>query len=184
MALTACSGSTPSAEASPTPTPTPTPASVVWAGSVCAAGDNVKTAVGALGHNLSYDVTSDRSAIEQIDRQLRFQVLSVADATDRLVTATRAVPVDFGAATELANTLAKSGTDTKAAVAEVTARLDAALAADSFVAGAAQAASAVVAAKAAFASGQAFVAAIGAATSTTNAELRTAFDAAPQCQGP
>ena len=37
-------------------------------------------------------------------------------------------------------------------------------------------------AKAAFEAGQSFVAAIGDATSTTNAQLREAFDAAPQCQ--
>jgi hypothetical protein len=186
LALTACGGSDAStaspSSASPTPTPTPTPESVIWAGAVCEAGDNVKLAVGALGHNLSYDVSSSRSAIEQIDRQLRLQVLSVADAADRMGTAVKAVPVDFTAGTDLANTLAKSGADTKAAVSEVTARLDAAMAADNIVAGAAQAGAAVVAAKAAFEAGQAFVGAITDATSTTNAELRKAFDAAPQCQ--
>ncbi len=184
LVLSACGGSaaTSASPSSATPTPTPTPDSVVWAGSVCAAGDNVRLAVAALGHNLSYDVGSSRSAIEQIDRQLRLQVLSVADAADRMGTAVKAVPVDFAAATDLANTLAKSSSDTKEAVTAVTTHLDAALASDGILAGAAEAAAAVVAAKAAFESGQAFVGAIADATSTTNAELREAFDAAPQCQ--
>lgn len=185
LVLTACGGSDASSawSPSPTPTPTPTPDSVIWAGAVCEEGLNVKTAVGALGHNLSYDVASSRSAIEQIDRQLRLQVLSVADAADGMATAVKAVPVDFAAATDIANTLAKSGTDTKEAVTEVTTRLDAALAADNVLAGVAEAVAAVLAAKAAFEAGQAFVGAITDATSSTNAELRKAFDAAPQCQG-
>ena len=186
LVLTGCGGSdasSASSSASSTPTPTPTPDSVIWAGAVCEEGANVKTAVGALGHNLSYDVASSRSAIEQIDRQLRLQVLSVADAADGMAAAVKEVPVDFAAATDVANTLAKSGADTKEAVTAVTTHLDAALAADNVITGVAEAAAAVLSAKAAFEAGQAFVGAITEATSSTNAELRKAFDAAPQCQG-
>ena len=90
-ALSACGSDDPAASASPStppsPSPTPTPAPVIWAGEVCVARDGVTAAVGALGRNLSYDITSDRSALEQIDRQLRIQVLAVGDSLNRLGTA-------------------------------------------------------------------------------------------------
>ena len=101
---------------SPSPTPTPTPSSVVWADEVCAARDNLTAAVSALGRNLSYDVTSDRSALEQIDRQLRVQVLSVADAANRVGTTLTGVPVDFVAANDLVVTVTKAKDDTTEAV--------------------------------------------------------------------
>jgi hypothetical protein len=114
--LTACSssdGAASSSTPSPSPTPTPTPSSVIWAGEVCVQFADVKASVGALGRNLSYDVTSDRSALDQIDRQLRVQVLSVADSADRLNTALQGVPVDFVAANDMVNSLTKTSADTK-----------------------------------------------------------------------
>ena len=186
LGLAACSSSTPSAtetSASPSPTPTPTPSSVPWAGTVCVAFADVKASVAALGSNLSYDISSDRSALEQIDRQLRLQVLSVADSADRLNTALQGVPVDFVAANDMVTSLTKTGNDTKEAVEAVTSHLDAATSADNVLAAGAEVAQAVVAGKAAFTAGQAFVGAIGDATSTATGQLKEAFDAAPECQG-
>ena len=80
----------------------------MWAGEVCVARDGLTAAVGALGRNLSYDVTSDRSALEQIDRQLRIQVLAVADNADRLGQALAGVPVDFEAANDLVVSVTKA----------------------------------------------------------------------------
>jgi hypothetical protein len=153
----------------------------VWAGDVCVAFDDVKKAVGALGRNLSYDVSADRSALEQIDRQLRLQVLSLADSTDRLQATLREVPVDFVAANDMVTTLSKSSTDTKDAVAAVTTHLDAAVNSGSVVTSVAEIGQALVAGKAAFEAGQAFATGIGDATSTASGELKAAFDAAPQC---
>ena len=171
-----------SASSSPSPTPTPTPSSVVWAGEVCLARDNLTAAVGALGRNLSYDVTSDRSALEQIDRQLRIQVLSVADAANRVGTALTGVPVDFVAANDLVVSVTKAKDDASEAVDATTASLDAMMSADSILTGVAEAGKALVAAKAAFAAGQALVTTVADATSTATGELGEAFDAAPQCQ--
>lgn len=171
-----------SASSSPSPTPTPTPSSVVWAGEVCLARDNLTAAVGALGRNLSYDVTSDRSALEQIDRQLRIQVLSVADAANRVGTALTGVPVDFVAANDLVVSVTKAKDDASEAVDATTASLDAMMSADSILTGVAEAGKALVAAKAAFAAGQALVTTVTDATSTATGELGEAFDAAPQCQ--
>lgn len=184
LALTGCSSSssegTSATAAEPTPTPTPT--SVIWAGQVCTDFDNVKAGVSALGRNLNYDVTSDRSALDQIDRQLRIQVLAIADGVDRLLQTLTQVPADFGAAAQFANDVTKSGTDAKAAAQEVLARLDAAKSADNVIAAGKEILAALVAAKAAFQAGQTFVTTITDATSSANSELREAFDAAPECQ--
>lgn len=184
LAVSACGSSDDASPttASPTPTPTPTPASVVWAGDVCVEMDRVKTSVAALGRNLSYDVTADRSALEQIQRQLTIQVLALGDAADALQSTLVEVPVDFVAANDMVVSLTKTGGDTKEAANAVGTHLQAATAADNVLGAAAEVGQALVAAKAAFEAGQSFVAAIGDATSTTNAQLREAFDAAPQCQ--
>jgi hypothetical protein len=181
---TGCSSAEEAGQASPTPspTPTPTPASVVWAGEVCVARDNLTAAVGALGRNLSYDVTSDRSALEQIDRQLRVQVLSVADAANGVGTALTAAPVDFVAANDLVVSVTKVKDDAAEAVDAATASLDAMMSADDILTGVAEAGKALVAAKAAFEAGQALVTTVADATSTATGELQEAFDAAPQCQ--
>jgi hypothetical protein len=172
-----------SAASSPAaPSPTPTPAPVVWAEGVCAARDNLNAAVSALGRNLSYDVTSDRSALEQIDRQLRIQVLSVANAAGEVQTAVAAVPVDFQAANDLVVVVDKARTDTTEAVDQVKASLDAMVNADNIVTGVAEAGKALVAGKAAFVAGQALVSSVTDAASTANDEVRAAFDAAPGCQ--
>lgn len=171
-----------SSAAAPSPSPTPTPAPVVWADGVCAARDNLNAAVSALGRNLSYDVTSDRSALEQIDRQLRIQALSVANAAGELQTAVAAVPVDFQAANDLVVVVDKARTDTTEAVDQVKASLDAMINAENVVAGVAEAGRALVAGKAAFEAGQVLVSSVTDAASTANDEVRAAFDAAPGCQ--
>lgn len=184
--LAGCSSGSDASSASstpPSPTPTPTPSSVIWAGDVCVQFADVKASVAALGHNLSYDVSADASALDQIQKQLRLQVLSVADSADRLSTALKGVPVDFIAANDMVAALTKSSGDTKEAVNQVTAHLDAAANAGNVMGAAAEIGQAVVAGKAAFEAGSAFVTAITDATSKAQGDLKEAFDAAPQCQG-
>lgn len=185
LALAGCGSSSTadSSSTSPTPTPTPTPASVVWAGEVCQSMDRVKASVGALGRNLSYDVTSDRSALDQIQRQLTLQVLALGDAASALQASLTQVPVDFTAANDMVATLTKSGQDTKDAAAQVQQHLSAAASGGDVITIVAEVGQAIVAAKAAYEAGQAFVSAIGSATSTAQGELKDAFDAAPACQG-
>lgn len=168
--------------ASASPTPTPTPAPVLWANDVCIARDGVMTSVSALGRNLSYDVTSDRSALEQIDRQVRLQVVALGNAADRLGTALQAVPVDFQAANDLVVTVTKAKADLEESLAATQQHLDAMMAADSIVTGVSEATQALVSARAAFAAGQALVDTSTDAISGANSELRGAFDAAPACQ--
>jgi methyl-accepting chemotaxis protein len=183
VSLAGCSSSNDAgASATPSPTPTPTPASVVWAGDVCVAFADVKLAVGALGHNLSYDVTKDASALDQINKQIRLQVLSIADSAEGLQSTLQEVPVDFVEANAMVESITKAGGDTKEAVNAVTVHLDAAQQAGNVVTGAAEIAQAVVAAKAAFEAGQALVGVIGDATSQASGKLKESFDAAPQCQ--
>ncbi len=164
------------------PSPTPTPAPVVWADGVCAARDNLGAAVSALGRNLSYDISSDRSALEQIDRQLRIQVLSVGNALNLLGTELQAVPVDFQEANDFVVAATKAKEDTAEAVDQVTTSLDAMVNADNVVAGVAEAGKALVAGKAAFEAGTALVGVVQDGISGANTELQAAFDAAPACQ--
>jgi len=171
-----------SVSASPSPSPTPTPAPVVWAGEVCVARDGVSAAIGALGRNLSYDVSSDRSALEQIDRQLRIQVLAVGDSLSRLGTALQGVPVDFQAANAFVVDATKAKDDTTEALEATRTNLDAMVNADSVVSGVAAAGAALVSAKAAFEAGSALVTVVSDGISTKGGELQAAFDAAPQCQ--
>lgn len=186
LSLAACgsddASSAPSSAAAPSPTPTPTPASVVWAGSVCVERDNLAAAVSALGRNLSYDITSDRSALEQIDRQLRIQVLSVGNAANQLVSALQGVPVDFQAANDLVVSVTKAKDDAQEALDAVTTSLDAMVNADSILTAVAEGGKALVGAKAAFEAGSALVGVATDATTTATGELKEAFDAAPQCQ--
>lgn len=171
-----------SAAASPSPTPTPTPSSVVWANGVCEARDGVNAAVGALGRNLSYDITSERSALEQIDRQLRIQVLALGESLNELGTALQAVPVDFQQANDLVAAATKAKTDTSEALGQARTHLDAMVNADNVVTGVAEAGQALVAGKAAFEAGSALVTVVSDATSTATGELSDAFAAAPACQ--
>lgn len=183
-----CSSSSDSESSSAAPSPSPSVSAtgtgaeaIAWAGQVCTDMDRVKTSVGALGSNLSYDITADRSALDQIQRQLTIQVLALGDAASALQTTLTKVPVDFVAANDLVVVLQKSGTDTREAANQVGEHLKAATEAGNVLSAAAEVAQAFVAAKAAFEAGQAFVSEIGSATSSANTELRAAFDAAPQC---
>ncbi len=183
-----CSSSdeaSPSASMSASPSPSTSEASnaeaVVWAGDVCTQMARVKTSVSALGGNLSYDITADRSALEQIQRQLTIQVLALGEAADALQQSLAKVPVDFVAANDMIVALTKAGGDTRSALDQVGQHIAAATEAGNVLSAAAEVGQALVAAGAAFAAGQAFVGAIGDATSTANTELRAAFDAAPEC---
>lgn len=183
LLLSACGSSGSSAESStPTPSPTPTPASVVWAGDVCVSFGNVKTSIGALGHNLTIKTSTDRTIIDQVNKQLRIQVLAIADATDRLQQSLREVPVDFTAANDMVQNLSTHTTATKSAIGEVTGHLDAAGSAGNVVAAAGEIAQAVAAGKSAFDQGQQLVSAIGDEVTRMKGPLKEAFDAAPQCQ--
>jgi hypothetical protein len=176
------SGSAASASASPSPTPTPTPSGVIWAGQVCTDRDNISAAVSALGRNLSYDVTADRSALEQIQRQLTIQALAVGQAIDGLLTTLTAVPVDLASANDAVNTLTRSGQDARGAAQEVTDRLGAAASAESILDSVREVGGALVAAKAAYEAGSVFVQTLGSTVSGATGDLRTAFDSAPECQ--
>jgi hypothetical protein len=156
---------------------------VVWAGQVCTDRDAIGAAVGAFGRNLSYDVTADRSALDQIQRQLTIQVLAVGEAIDGLLATLAAVPVDLPSARDTANTLTTSGQDAREAAQAVSDRLSAAASAASILDAVREVGAALVAAKAAYEAGSVFVETLGSTISGATGDLRTAFDTAPECQG-
>lgn len=171
-----------SAPAAPVPTVSATPAAVVWAGQVCTARDDLGAAVSSLGRNLNYDVTSDRSALEQIDRQLRLQVLAVGDAVNGLGTALTGVPADLQEANDFVVRAAKAKQDAQEAVDAVTTNLDEMVHSDSILGGVASAGKALIAAKAAFEAGQALLGIVSDTISAKGGQLSEAFAAAPECQ--
>lgn len=182
LLVAGCSSGSEASAPSPSPTPTPTPAPIVWADGVCVARDNVSAAVAAFGRNLSYDISSDRSALEQIDRQLRIQVLAVGQSLSDLGTALQAVPVDFQQANDFVVGATKAKDDTMEAIDAVRSHLDAMVNADSIVTGVAEAGQALVAAKAAFEAGSALAGVVTDGVSTAGGEVSAAFEAAPACQ--
>jgi hypothetical protein len=183
LLLAGCGGSDDATPvATPTPSPTPTPASVVWADGVCRARQNLNAAVAAFGRNLTYDVTSDRSALDQIDRQVRLQLLSVGQAANDLGTAVQAVPVDFQQANDFVVTVTKAKTDATQALDATRTHLDAMVHADTIITGVAEAGQALIAAKAAFAAGSTLVSTVTDGVSSAGDQVSAAFDAAPACQ--
>lgn len=173
---------TPSAPTVPA-TPSPTPAPVVWAGEVCVARDELTSAVSTLGSNLSYDVTSDRTALEQIDQQLRQQAKAVGDALTGLGVALAGVPVDLKEANDFVVNVTKAKDDTSEAIDATRAHLDAMVNSDNVVAGAAEAAQALAAGKAAYESGSTLVSLVTDGASKAGTQVQAAFDAAPECKG-
>jgi hypothetical protein len=172
-----------SAAATAAPSPTALPDDVVWAGQVCVDRDNLKAAVGAFGRNLDYDISSDKSALEQIDRQLRIQVLAVGDAINRLGTTLQGVPVDFQEANDFVVKTTKAKDDTTEALAQTQEHLNAIVSADNILAGVAEAGKALASARAAFEAGTALVGEVQDGVASAGGQVQEAFDAAPQCQG-
>jgi hypothetical protein len=171
-----------SAPTSASPTPTPTPSAVIWAGEVCGARDDLNAAVSSLGRNLSYDVSSDRSALDQIDRQLRLQVLAVGDALNGLGTALAGVPADLKEANDFVVNTTKAKQDADEAIAEAQSNLNEMVNSGSILDGVAAAGKAIIAAKAAYEAGQALVGEVSDLVSAKGGELSDAFAEAPECQ--
>jgi uncharacterized protein (DUF885 family) len=100
LVLSACGGSTDSADTSPSPSasvPSPgqTPAdATAWAGGICTQADELDAAIAALGQGLDVNVTGDGAGLDAIKEQLRTQAQAVATEADALVTSVTTPPAD------------------------------------------------------------------------------------------
>lgn len=171
-----------SVTASPPPVPTLEEEQALWAGRVCRSQDRLTEQVGALGRNLAFDLGLDASVLDQLDRQLRVQVLSVASAANDLGAVLVTVPVDPVQANDWLLAFTEAQKRTQETVDQTTGHLDAMLGAGDLATGLTEGASALAAGVEAFGAAQELVATAQDASDAARAQFAPAFDAAPECQ--
>ena len=168
-------------------TPAPTGPSLeeeqlVWAGEFCRSRQALTDSVTSLGSGLDYEFGADRSVLEQLDRQIRMQVLGIASAAGDLGGLLAQAPVEPAQANDWVMAIAVPAERAQASVDEVTTRLDAMLSADGFLAGVGEAGGVLTAGAEAVTAGQDLIAAVQETSTAAQAEFADAFAAAPDCQ--
>ncbi len=193
MALAACGGDDPEAAATVTPSAVSTASSAapaltleeeqaLWAGQVCRSRDRLAEQVGSLGQNLAFDLGLDASVLDQLDRQLRLQVLAVASAANDLGAVLVTVPVDPVQANDWLVAFTEAQGRTQESIDRTTGHLDAMLGADDVASGLSEGASALAAGVEAFEAAQQLVTTAQTTTEQAQEEFGPAFEAAPECQ--
>lgn len=192
MVLAGCSsedGGSGSSEASAStsaPSPTPTRPSleeqqVTWAGEVCVTRDRLAARVADLGQGLEFDRNLDASLLDQLDRQLRWQVLAVASAANDLGTVLVTAPVDPVQANDWVVEFTERQEALQGAIDRTTGHLDALGTADGLVDGLVEGGAAIGAATDALVAGQELVSTAQRASEEAQREFAPAFAAAPEC---
>ncbi len=192
--LAGCSsdGASSASAESPAATQAPSPTSsrlsleeqqVLWAGDVCVARDRLTDRVSELGRGLEFDRALDASLLDQLDRQLRWQVLAVASAANDLASILVTAPVDPVQANDWVVDLSEGQQALQGAIDRTTGHLDALGAADGLVDGLVEGGAAIEAASDALVAGQELVATAQQAFEEAQRELAPAFAAAPECAG-
>jgi len=168
--------------ASATPTgPSLQEQQVTWAGEVCRSRSSLNDAVSSLGSNLDIEFGSDQSILDQLDRQLRWQVLVIASSASDLLSLMAGAPVEPKQANDWVMEISGATDTAQAAVDDVTAELDALGKADGFLDGVQAAGSAVLAGTQAYQAGAALVEVVQTVTEEAQIELGPAFAQAPDC---
>lgn len=177
------------ASASPMPAETvPPPPSleeqqVEWAGRVCVARDRLTDRVATLGRNLDFDLGLDGSLLDQLDRQLRLQVLTVASAANDLGAVLVTVPVDPVDANDWLVAFTDAREDLQRAVDVTTGHLDAMTSADGLADGLSEGLAALSSGVEVFEAGKSLVTTAQDTYEQARVEFAPAFAAAPKCQG-
>lgn len=155
---------------------------IEWAGRVCISRDRLTEQVTSLGQNLEFDLGLDASVLDQLDRQLRLQVLRVGSAANDLGTVLVTAPVDPADANDWLLSFTEAQEDLQSAVDTTTGHLDAMTSADGLADGLSEGLAAVSAGVAAFEAGKALVSTAQDTYEQAREEFAPAFAAAPQCQ--
>ncbi len=155
---------------------------IEWAGRVCISRDRLTEQVTSLGQNLEFDLGLDASVLDQLDRQLRLQVLRVGSAASDLGTVLVTAPVDPADANDWLLSFTEAQEDLQSAVDTTTGHLDAMTSADGLADGLSEGLAAVTAGVAAFEAGKALVSTAQDTYEQAREEFAPAFAAAPQCQ--
>jgi len=155
---------------------------IEWAGRVCISRDRLTEQVTSLGLHLEFDLGLDASVLDQLDRQLRLQVLRVGSAASDLGTVLVTAPVDPADANDWLLSFTEAQEDLQSAVDTTTGHLDAMTSADGLADGLSEGLAAVTAGVAAFEAGKALVSTAQDTYEQAREEFAPAFAAAPQCQ--
>jgi hypothetical protein len=181
LTLAACgSGSSGDGATTSPPAGTASPGSLeAWAGLVCTSLADVRTALGDVGDGLQVNPLDGSSALDDARTQIRSNLDEVGVQLDELRATIAAAP-DIPAAQEAKANFESSLDDLESAQQDASQKAGEAASAESpaeFVAAAGGALTAVRAAASAV--GDMF----GSVEGEGSAEVRAAFDAAPECQG-
>jgi len=167
----------------PTPTgPTMEELQTEWADEFCRSRQALGDAVSGLGGNLDWEFGTDTSVLDQLDQQIRWQVLAIGSAANDLGMLLTKAPVDPTTANDWLVGIAEPAQQAQASVDEVTTNLDAMLSADGLLDGIGKAGEVITSGAQAVAAGQELLTAVQETSDAAQAEFAPAFAAAPSCQ--
>jgi hypothetical protein len=175
-----------SAEASePTPSPTPSGPTledqrIAWAGDVCVARDRLRGTVTSLGSDL--DVQVGPGMLDDLDRQVRLQLLSVGAAASDLAGIVTEAPVEVTEVNDWAETITEPQQRLQASIDATRGHLDAMAGASGVLEGVGEAGSVITSGAAAVAAGQELLDALQQVYADAESRFAPAFAAAPECE--
>ena len=153
-----------------------------WADEFCRSRQALGDAVSGLGSNLDWEFGTDMSVLDQLDQQIRWQVLAIGSAASDLGMLLTKAPVDPAKANDWLVGITEPAQQAQASVDEVTTRLDEMLNADGFLDGIGKAGEVITSGAQAVSAGQELLTAVQETSDAAQAEFAPAFAAAPSCQ--
>jgi len=175
--MAACSGEEEVVEAEPT-----IAESVLWAGAVCAAFDDLLATVDAVGDDLTYEPTAEDEVFDQYIAQLQVQMADVNGAVEELAFAVGQVPVDYS---DTASNVVELGADVGAIVAakdETLSHIEAARSAESNIDKGLEAGQAAITGGTTLSLTREFVAGLAGLLDERKSNVDDAFSQASECQ--
>jgi hypothetical protein len=175
--MAACSGEEEVVEAEPT-----IAESVLWAGAVCAAFDDLLATVDAVGEELTYEPTAEDEVFDQYIAQLQVQMADVNGAVEELAFAVGQVPVDYS---DTASNVVELGADVGAIVAakdETLSHIEAARSAESNIDKGLEAGQAAITGGTTLSLTREFVAGLAGLLDERKSNVDDAFSQASECQ--
>ena len=175
--MAGCSGEEEVVEAEPTISE-----SVLWAGAVCAAFDDLLATVDAVGEELTYEPTAEDEVFDQYIAQLQVQMADVNGAVEELAFAVGQVPMDYS---DTASNVVQFGADVGAIVAakdETLAHIEAARSAESNIDKGLEAGQAAITGGTTLSLTREFVAGLAGLLDERKSNVDDAFSQASECQ--
>lgn len=170
-------------EAEPTPSgPTMEELQTEWADEFCRSRQALGDAVSGLGSNLDWEFGTDTSVLDQLDQQIRWQVLAIGSAASDLGMLLTKAPVDPTTANDWVVGITEPAQQAQASVDEVTTNLDAMLSAEGLLDGIGKAGEVITSGAQAVVTGQELLTAVQQTSDAAQEEFAPAFAAAPSCQ--